>query len=233
MTHRDIGTRMIALVPLWMLAACVDERGPRPAEDEVEYAGYLYQGPDVSEETRLAEGSVQFLPDGADAEIDALQPYEDYPGYWSVTLPAAVGYTLRIEAESAYPAVWAGTAPANDGSWFGGALFGGDAAQVDDFLASLGLAVEAETVTVIGSPWDAEAWDCAAVTISGAAPSCFLQDPETGLLSEVREGALTWFVETGVPAGDVTLDSGLGGVHTWPTIAGDIVYAFWFQGAPS
>lgn len=227
---------MKLLAPLWLLTACVDERGPRAAEDQVDYTGYLYQGPDVSDATRLADGSVVFTLDGVEGDervVEATQPYGDYPGYWSATLPSGAAYTLRIEAADAYPAIWAGNAPENDGNWFGGALFGGATTQVDDFLAALALEADPTGVTVIGGPWDPDAWDCAAVTIGGAGPHCFYQDPTTGALSEVRQGAFTWFVATGLPGGDVTVDSGLGGLHTYTALAGDLVYAFWFQGAPS
>lgn len=219
---------------LWFLLACGSERGPRDPGDVVEYDGYLYAGPDASSETLLATGTVRFRLDGG-AEVLAEQPFaEDSPGYWRAELPASTPFALRVESEGAYPAVWRGVSPAADGSWYSGALFGGSKAEVDAWFATFGIGVDpvawGQSVQVWGAPWDAEAWDCAAVRVNGAPVACFAQDAATGTTVPVQSGAFTWFVATGLEPGGTLVESGLGGQELYDAVAGDLVYAFWFLG---
>lgn len=218
-----------------LLLACTDERGPRDPSDPVEFDGYVFAGP-TDQETQLTGGTVVFTPDGGEP-VEAEQPYvDDYPGYWRADLPAGVPYSLRIVGNTGYPAVWRGTAPQADGSWFSGALFGADTDQVDTFLDSLDLPVtvsvqplgEGAFAHLWGYPWDAEGWDCALVTVNGVRPLCYLQDPTTGFTSRVDSGPLSYFVALNLPPGAVVVDSGLGGQETYVAEGGDMVYAFWF-----
>ncbi len=218
------------------LLACTDERGPRDPSDVVEYDGYLFAGP-TDQEVQLTGGSVVFTPDEGEA-VEAEQPFvDDYPGYWRASLPPSAPFALRIVGNTGYPAVWRGVSPGADGSWFSGALFGGDTEQVDAFLGALDLPAtitvaplnEGAYAHVWGYPWVAAGWDCALVTVNGARPLCYLQDPETGFVSRVDSGAFTYFVGLNVPPGAVVVDSGIGGVETYVAEGGDMVYAFWFS----
>lgn len=222
---------------LLLLLACGTERGPREAGEVVSLAGYVYEGPSASSETVLAEGALTFqLDDGTVA--DAVQPYEDYPGYWAASLPASTGYSLRVEADGAYPAVWRGRSPAADGTWFSGALFGAAVAEVDTWLAAFSLAaglpmealVNGEVAHVWGTAWDAEAWSCQSVRVNGEPVTCFVQDAVTGLVVPVQTGSFSWFLAPDQPPGEIVVDSGLGGVETYTAEGGDLVYAFWFVG---
>lgn len=223
---------------VWLLLACAAERGPRDASDTVEYDGYVYQGPNASAETLLASGELRFeLDDGE--PVEAAQPYaEDYPGYWRAELPASAPFTLRIAADGAYPAVWRGVAPAADGAWFSGALFGGSTAEVDAWFAAFALPdavrlqslADGEVVHVWGAPWDADAWDCAAVRVADEPVYCFAQDAATGLVIPVESGPFTWFLAVNLQPGELVVDSGLGGRETYVARGGELVYAFWFLG---
>jgi len=228
------------LVPLLFAPyGCGSERGPRDAGDTVSYAGYIYAGPDTSSGNMATGGLTTFEVDGVGLPATEVAP-DSYPGYWSIELPAKARYDLTITSEGAWTARWAGTAPATAGAWYSGALFGGAPAEVMTFLTALGvsgtgsLSPDDDTVVhVLGSAWDGENWDCAEVLVGGETPDCFAQDPETGVISRVRQGPFDYFVQLGLPAGPVTVDSGLGGTYTYPASGGDLVYAFWFQGAPS
>lgn len=226
------------LLLLLAVVGCATERGPRAGSDVVEYDGYVFRGPTSANDDLLAEGAVVFTVDGE--VVEAAQPYSDYPGYWRANLAAGAPFDLRITGPDAWPAVWAGAAPSADGSWFSGALFGADVTQVSEFAATLAApgheamdVADTSVVHLIGSAWDGEDWDCAQLTVNGAPAICYLQDPDTNTVEVVTSGPLTFFVSLGLDAGPVTLDSGLGGAYTWPAEGGDVVFAFWFQGAPS
>ncbi len=221
---------------LFLLLACTDERGPRDPSDVVELDGYVYAGP-TDPDVQLTGGTLTFTPEGAEP-IAAEQPFvDDYPGYWRADVPASVPYSLRIVGNTGYPAVWRGTAPAADGSWFSGALFGADTDQVDTFLAGLELPTtitpaplgEGEFAHVWGYPWVAEGWDCALVSVNGEPAICYLQDPTTGYTSRVDAGPFTYFVSLNLLPGEVVVDSGIGGAETYMAEGGDMVFAFWFS----
>lgn len=225
------------MIPL-LLLACASERGPRAGDGVAEFDGYIFRGPSAAEEQVLDTGEVVFHT--ADGDLAAEQPFEDYPGYWRVDIPVGVPYELTLRADDAWPVRWAGTAPGGDGAWFSGALFAGDLTLVDELLSTLGPPghesmdpADTSVTHVVGSAWDAEAWDCARLRVNDAPATCYAVDAETGIAVEVTEGPLSYFVSLGLPAGPVTVDSGLGGVHTYAAEGGEIVYAFWFQGAPS
>jgi hypothetical protein len=169
----------------------------------------------------------------------ATEPYEDYPGYWSVDLPPSARFTVRLSTDPV--AVWRFWSPDRDASWFAGALFGADAVGVDALLTSLGESVrslpESGLATVIGAPWgalwtgDTEAlWSCADIRVAGVAPVCFSVDAD-GVVSSVADGPLSYFVATDVPAGDVLVESGLGAEDTYPLAAGEVGMAYWFNGS--
>lgn len=229
----------LALVVLLAVGGCASERGPRPAEELVTWSGYVLGGPASTEEDVLAEGAVEFLT-GEGEGVAAEAPYADYPGYWTVDLPPGIPVDVRVEAEGAWPALWAATTPSADASWFLGALFGARADSLEAFLAAMPTPPTLPDVDLddpsqthlIGSAWDGEAWDCAALTVNGEPPLCWLYDEETGAALLVDEGPVTWFAALHLTPGEVTLDSGIGGAHTWTAAGGEMVYAFWFQGAP-
>ena len=166
--------------------------------------------------------------------MEGSQPYEDYPGYFVVTLPQSVPVEVRVEAPGAFPALWAGWTPAAPGNWLAGTLFGGDPAYMADLWVGLGFPDAAaslaggEVVHVWGSPYDA-GWDCAAVLVGGAPPRCFAFSDD-GTVAEVTEGEFDYFVAFDLPPGDVVVDSGLGGVHTYPATGGEVVMAHFFVG---
>lgn len=218
---------------MWFLLACGDARGPRDPSDTVEYSGYVLSGP-TDTETLLTDGTATFTPDEGEA-VEAEQPYEDYPGYWSAELPTGTPFTLRLAGSGAYPSVWRGRAPGADGTWFSGALFGAERTQVDTFLAGLDVPLgsspaalgEGEVAHLWGYPWSAEGWDCALLTVNGEPALCYFQDPDTGSLTRVQQGAFTWFVALNLEPGGVVVDSGVGGAETYQVAGGDMVYAFW------
>src|SRR5688500_5137103 len=122
---------------VWLLA-CESARGPREASEVVDYTGWIYAGP-TSQEATFAGGAATFTFDDPEVEpVEAEEPYpDDYPGYWNAEVPGGERYTLRLEQEGYYPAIWRGTTPTNPGGWFAGALVAGEIEQVDSFLGSL------------------------------------------------------------------------------------------------
>jgi hypothetical protein len=216
---------------LLLLLACGSERGLREAPDEVTYGGWVYQGP-PADDVVLSDGPLTFTL--GDEVVLAEQPYADYPGYWLATLPPGAPFQLRVEGEGAYPTVWAGDTPKANGTWLAGALFAGEKAYIDELFAGLDLGS-----TVIGSLkrgaihlWgvtnDREAWDCATITVQGAAPMCFAAD-ESGALQRVTEGPVDWFFAFDLAPGEVVLDDGTGPIETWTATDGDLVMAFWLE----
>jgi hypothetical protein len=219
------------LLSLPLVGACGAERGVRPLEDEVSYSGWVYDSPKY--EALVVDGPLTFTLPDADS-VEAVQPYEDYAGYWQATLPRSTPFTLRVEAEGAYPTVWAGDTPGADGSWLQGNLFAGGIEVIDGVLASLDLpdtvtprALADGAVDVWGVPLDGSDWDCAAVRVGGTAPFCFDQGDD-GTLTRVADGPFDWFFAFDLPPGDVRVEDGFGGEETYPTQAGDLVLAFWW-----
>lgn len=218
-----------------LFAACESERDTRPAADEVAFSGWVFESPASTEDDAvLGDGTLTFQLDGEDEPVEAEQPYEDYPGYWTATLPAKAPFTLRIEGDGLHPSVWAGDAPGADGSWFAGTLFGAETSFVDDWFAALaeaeGFTVQplgTDVVHVWGQPLDGSVWDCAAVRVAGTRPRCYAVD-DTGAMTPVDAGPFDWFFAFDLPPGDVEVDSGLGAVEVYPTTGGELVWAFWF-----
>ena len=245
--------------PLWrgaalgvvLAAGCAAE----PLDDGlVTWSGYVYTSPQADVLfSKFAVGAtgdetlefVATVPaeDGAEdgaggiaAEpVLATEPYEDYPGYWSVDLPPSARFTVRLSTDPV--AVWRFWSPDRDASWFAGALFGAEADGVDALLTSLGEVVRSPAdsglATVIGAPWagDTEApWSCADIRVAGVAPACFSVDAD-GVVSSVADGPLSYFVATDLPAGDVRVESGLGAEDSYPLAAGEVGMAYWFHGS--
>ncbi len=216
------------MLPLALLTACV----AAPADDDglVTWAGYVYTAPqaDVVYSVSEADGAqLTFLVDGDEEPVPATEPYADYPGYWSVALPPSVPVTVRVETDP--PAVWRFTTPAADANWFSGALFGADDASLDELLLAFGVEARGPGAVVIGTPWD-DGWTCEAVRVDGSVPDCFSVD-ESGVVSPVATGAFSYFLATGLDAGDVRVESGLGGDEVYPLSSGEVGMAFWFVGS--
>lgn len=223
----------LALLPSAVLAGCA--ASPAPDDGTIAWSGYVYTGAaaDVPYSASTdPDATLTFTPDDADP-VDATEPYPDYPGYWSVELPASTPLTVRVGTAPA--AVWRADSPDRDASWFSGALFGADPTETDALLAALGGAQRAPAatgnVTVVGTPYDADAapWECADVRVGGQPVECFVVDSD-GVVSAVTAGPLDYFVATGVPAGQVEVASGLGAVEVYPLEAGQVGMAFWFNG---
>ncbi len=214
-----------------LLLACATERGPRPAVDEVTYGGWVYDGPLY--EGVIPEGTLTFAI-SEEEPVVAEQPYDDYPGYFLATLPRSQPFELRVDGvPDAYPTVWAGETPGSNGSWLQGAVFAGQMTYVDEMIAGLTPDAAPRALTdgaahVWGMPADGADWDCAALTIQGAAPRCFALD-DAGVLSEVAEGPFYWFFAFDVEPGVVDLAVDGATLETWTATPGDIVMAFWLE----
>jgi len=230
-----------------LAAGCAVE----PLDDGlVTWSGYVYTSPQAdvlfskSAVGATGDETLEFVAvvpaeDGAGGiaaePVLATEPYEDYPGYWSVDLPPSARFTVRLSTDPT--AVWRFWSPDRDASWFAGALFGAEADGVDALLSSLGEAVRSPAdsglATVIGAPWagDTEApWSCADIRVAGVAPACFSVDAD-GVVRSVTDGPLSYFVATDLPAGDVRVESGLGAEDSYPLSAGEVGMAYWFHGS--
>jgi hypothetical protein len=221
-----------------LLLACADERGPREADDPVLFYGYVYQHAivDDSDVPPVTDATITFSPEGEDP-VAATQS-TDREGVWSATLPPGKAMSVRIEGEGMYPSVFAGTSPDATAIWFNGAIFGSEQGFVDAWLAELDVPEgvtaappDADTVDVWGYPLDGQVWDCADVRVNGAPPLCYYKD-DTGTLVRADAGPIDAFYAFGLPPGDIVVESGLGGEQHYATTGGEMVYAWWFQGAP-
>jgi hypothetical protein len=232
-----------ALLGVTILSACT----AAPADDGlVTWSGYVYTSPQsdvlfsASAEGATGDETLEFVADaGADGAavkpILATEPYDDYPGYWSVDVPPSTPFTVRLSTEPA--AVWRFASPDRDASWFAGALFGAEAEGVDALLMGLGDSVRSPAdsglVTVIGTPWsgaEEPAWACEDVRVADVVPACFVVDAD-GVVTIVQAGPLNYFVATDIPAGDVRVESGLGAEESYPLVAGEVGMAYWFNGS--
>lgn len=249
------GGSAVGLLAGGLLAGCADERGQRPAEAEVGYAGYVWASPAVDEagEGTLLTGAgaeVAFTVlsgDRAGEGIAAAQPYAAYPGWWAAELPAGEDVAIRIAGEGLYPARWRAAAPGSDGGWYSGALFGAEAGWADALFAAVdpgARALSAGATHVWGAPLDPENWDCAAVRVTGAADAagdgavrCF-DVSEEGAMTPVVSGSFDWFFALDVAPGEVaadgtgriTVDSGLGWEASYTAAEGEVVMALWLRG---
>ena len=222
---------------LTVLLACGVAREERAASDIVTWRGYVFRSPVVEDgEDVLSDGTITVSPLGGDA-IPAEQPFPDeYPGYWSVELPAGAAVRIDIEGEGLYPSRWAADAPSNDGSWSTGSVFGMERAWADATFAGVG-----ELATVEVPPLDAtrtHAWAfrrdgaggvCEDLTIGGVAPVCLLAD-EAGELSVVTEGVWSQAFVFGLAPGPVELAVGGRVLETYVATGGDVVVAGWIAG---
>ncbi len=213
--------RLALLSPLLPLAACAE---PVVVDDGlVTWSGYVYTGPQA--DVAYTDGGVTFTADDADP-VDATAPYSDYPAYWSVDVPPSTAMTIHVD--SVPRATWRVVSPATGASWYSGALFGADAAEIDSILAALGAPERTTAAMVIGNHWD-DGWDCADVRVADEPPLCFAVDDD-GVVTAVDSGDFSYFVAPSVPAGAVVVDSGLGGTATYDLEDGDVGMAFWFVG---
>ncbi|MBM4367451.1 MAG: hypothetical protein FJ102_14660 [Deltaproteobacteria bacterium] len=218
-----------------ILAACIYSSDD--SDTAVTWSGWVYGSPDASEDTVLAEGHVSFWVEPFDAEpVAASQPYEDYPGYWQVELLPAVAVNVRVSSDLSRPAVWAGDVPADDGSWFSGALFAADDAWLEDLFDALDgdgdLWVDGAReggVLVLGTPATADI-DCATLTVNDEAASCWVV-ADDGSVTRATEGLPTYFAAIAAP-GDVFVRAGEAEEH-YVADAGDVVFALYFFGDSS
>lgn len=214
------------------------ERGFRGADTgDVTFEGYVYESPDVGDETTLDSGYLGFTPDGGSLVLGE-QLYESYPAYWTVTLPPSTDFTLRMEAPDAWPTLWRGRSPETSGIWYNGALFAADTAFMESWIAELDLPIMTDVADLgdgavahlWGSPGE-DGWECADVRVNGEPALCFLSN-EDGSISRVTEGDFTWFMAFNLEPGAVTVESGLGASSTYDVPGGVWIFAFYFQGAP-
>lgn len=217
----------IAVPGCLLLVGCEAEQ-----PSDVTYGGWVYDGPSSSE-TVLADGALTFTVAGE--EVPAEQPYSGYPGYWVATLPPHEPFQLRVESEAAYTSVWAGDTPSANGSWFAGALFTPERVWFDELIASLDLpfgvspgALSDGAIHAWGLVNEPDAWDCAELTLQGAAVQCFAFDDE-GVASRVTSGAFDWFFAFDLAAGEVLLEEGGQVVESWTAQEGDVVMALWLE----
>ncbi len=240
---------MIIGLSLSLFVACAgvqfgaSGRDERPPSDVVRWAGYVFRSGEGTEgEDLLVDGTLTFTVAADAVPVEAELPYpDDYPGYWSVELPAAAPLTVRIEGPGLVPSVWAADAPANDGSWAAGSLFGADQAWLVSLFEGFG-----ETTGGASVPLDAtSAWawgfwrdgargDCAGVRVAGAAVACVGTD-EAGALVPVTEGPFTAWFATGLAPGTVELEVVEEDVtvltESWPLSGGDVGVAGWMAPA--
>lgn len=230
---------------MWLLAGCAgffeigSERGTgSPDGEPISWSGYVYASPDTSTGAMVEDGPVSFVVDGEEEPVEAEQPYENYPGYWSVTLAPGVKTQIELTSAAAWPTVWRATAPETDAAWLGGALVAADTAFMDEFVGALPLGpltsvddlADGEVTHLLGTPLD-DGWDCAQVTVAGEPADCFAVGDD-GTVTQVDSGSFDYFFAFNLEPGDIVVDSGLGGGDTYSTRGGDWIFALYFQGAP-
>ncbi len=228
-----------------LLVACAgfqfggSERDFRPPTDAVRWAGYVFRSGEGTEgEDLLVDGALTFTVAGGEGPVEAELPYpDDYPGYWSVELPPGVPVTVRVAGEGLVPSVWVGDAPANNGSWAAGSLFGAE----ESWLTALFEGFSETTGTTLvpldsGSAWAWGFWRegargaCGGVRVAGAQVACVGMD-DAGALVPVTDGAFTAWFATGLAPGNVAVDVVEDGVtvlhEELPLAGGDVGVAGW------
>jgi hypothetical protein len=207
------------ILALSFLMGCADARAARALGDVAVWRGYLYRTPEAeSAEELLVDGRFSVTPEGS-SPIEATQPYAEYPGYWSVEVPAGVPVTLRIEGEGLIPSQWAADAPRSDGVWQTGALFGAERVWAKERFAGAAELAGESAPDLAGSVWawafrrDGEGGDCAALRFGGVAPVCLLAG-EDGTVRQVRSGPWSEAFAWSIPAGPVELTSGAVALET-------------------
>lgn len=216
---------------IWLILACTSQREPSVAPESVNYSGYIMATPEAETET-FVEGTVSFTLEDQRVIFASQPDPENYPGYWSATLPAGAAYDLLITGPNTYPTRWAGQAPHNHGNWFTGALFAADHTAIDTLLTTIAPQAPGPkngATLLWGFPWDAENWDCAAVRVQEKPVSCYNSN-EDGSLSPITEGPFEWFFATDLSDGPVFVDSGLNGTYLYPAQPGEVILAGWFLG---
>ena len=115
---------------------CYEEQ-VEPSEDVI-YAGTVSQGPVAEGVPLVEEGSLSFTdPATGDLLAEGIQPYRSDPGFWEAVLPRKAEFQLRIESPEAYPTVWRGRAPPQQGWWYTGAIFSWPHSVWDSFSDEL------------------------------------------------------------------------------------------------
>lgn len=215
------------------------ERGFRGHDSgEVDFEGWVYSSPALTDSDLMSEGYLAFtLPDGD--LVVGEQRYEDYPAYWSVSLPPGVEFDLRIEADGAWPTLWRGNAPESDGIWFAGGMFAADEAYMEALVAALPLGAfasvgdlaDGEVAHLWGTPADS-GWDCADIRVAEQPVLCVTVS-EDGTVSAIEEGEPDWFFAFDLSPGEVLVESGLGGEATYAATGGAWIFALYFYGEAS
>lgn len=222
---------------VFLLFACGVAREERPPSDVVAWRGYVFRSPvSTDAEDLLVSGVVTVTPAGGEP-VAAEQPYpEEYPGYWSVELPAGVPVDLDIEGEGLVPSRWSADAPASDGAWSPGALFGMERAWVDSTFAQVGEAAGASVPPLDDSRafgWafrrDGPGGACEALTFGGAAPVCLVTDDQ-GELNVVTTGEWSQAFALDLPLGPVELAVDGRVLESYEARGGDVVVAGWIAG---
>jgi hypothetical protein len=213
--------------------------------EEVFYAGAVTEGPSGPDVPLMEKGALTFEDPETGQELAVgEQPDPSNPGLWRAVLEPGVEYQVRIESENAFPAIWRGRAPQQNGFWFTGALFSWPFEVWGEFVDQLhGLEEdpaniqEAELVHLFGVPVD-EALvtlplgpDRVVVT-DGAGTQANVVFVE---VSEPVEGEDTpiYFMAFNLAPGDITVqvtgESGELAETTYSARAGEIVTAWWFE----
>ena len=223
---------------------CYEEQ-VAPSKD-VLYAGTVSQGPVAEGVPLVEEGSLTFTdPATGDFLAEGTQPYRSDPGFWEAALPRKAEFQLRIESPEAYPTVWRGRAPPQQGWWYTGAIFSWPHSVWDSFSDALeaqgmgpfpDLQAE-ERVALWGAPVDEnlEVMPLGPGRVSVVDGAGQLAEILLVGAEEVPEGELvpTFFLAFDLAPGDITvLVSGESGdmVETHYTAqGGDVISAWWFE----
>lgn len=249
---------------LLLLTGCsVTDAWLAPGDDGdglVSLAGYVYSSPFPESTDAIITGDAQvefFDLDGGSLAV-AEEPFaDDYPGYWRARLPPDTDYQLRIDGgEGTRPALWRGVSPPSSGFWPAtapvleadqrAAVFGWDAALVDEFFASVG---ESEAISVDdlddgesshlwGGPANPDAVRGDSLRVvdgdgDEVAVYAYVIDPATLTLSRTSGSPVHYFVALNLAPGDISvaIDGADGGVAeaTWRAEGGEVIAPWFFE----
>ncbi len=212
---------------------------------EVLYTGAVTQGPSGPDVPLMEEGVLTF-EDPQSGETIALgeQPYASSLGVWRAVLEPGIDFQLRVESEGAYPALWRGRAPEQDGLWYTGALFSWPEEVWGGFIEQLAGLEEApldlrteDVVHLWGVPVDKDLATQAlgpdrVVVIDGEGVEADVVLVGAGEAEEGQD-APTYFMAFNLAPGEivvqVTGESGDVAETTYRARAGEVVSAWWFE----
>jgi len=228
---------------LVLLTGCQFIEEVRTDPETVSWGGTVQVDRSVTtgEVGELTAGAVSMLdPDGAPL-LEAIQPFDDSPGYWRFDdAPVGAEVAIRLEADDIVPIVWRGTVPTGEALWFSGALYGREAAVYEAYFDALdglnGIAAptvgDPEVSVLWGEPLDPDAWAGVDITVtdgSGDEAALWrLAISDEGTISDAGDGAVDLFIAVNLAPGAVTLEAG-GATTRWPAEGGDVLSAAFYE----